>query len=652
MCHSIFIKHKSFWQIFSCLSLIIMFVSWLYAPFVSEGIPYFYDEDEGHHFDRVVEMVKEGSFNPKYFLKPSLHFYLRMPVTAMAFLHIAKKGEIKSVQDIRTKDNFGLAGRSFTASHPFIMKANRIFSLSLTLASLVFVFLIALQLKDSLLFASFATLLTSFSPTLAGRSAFIGVDGPTLFFALLTIYLALLLQKKPNFTLLCSCTLTAGLTISTKYNAAPIYFVPMIAYLLSNEKKAFEIVLALFLPILGFFLASPYILVSIPLFLDHVAYEMWHYKTGHIGHMAEPGIEQALFYLNWLWQDGWHIIPFLALAGFIFICKTTEKKLALITAVFPVIYCCLMLSQRVNFTRNLIIILPFLATYSTYAVMTLFHKVKINKTFLYLFLFAIISIYPFILTLNARANVANSNETRNEVYNWLLENSPKEGLNEIAISGKLGLHQFTATINRETKTTLHGVTRIDPATSLFELYLSGFDKIVLGPERTLTPQEEEITKTIKVFSGNKEISRIYKNPEIRVLEFIPNISSTPAFNDYMTEHLPVIRLNPISDESSQNKEENVIWMQKRVNNLEISNVYSSKINIPVYTPWNDMELTFYTDGRTFSCLAKQNTWSDCTLSGVNNKNGHINLKLFVPNIHSPKNQGGSSDERRLGIAIK
>ena len=73
-------------------------------------MPYFYQEDEGHHFNRLVEMVKNGDFNPHYFNKPSLHFYLRMPAIAGSFLWSARANEIESIQDIVTRDDAVSAG--------------------------------------------------------------------------------------------------------------------------------------------------------------------------------------------------------------------------------------------------------------------------------------------------------------------------------------------------------------------------------------------------------------------------------------------------------------------------------------------------------------------------------------------------------------
>ena len=78
------------------LFFLLFLAVWVRAPYVSKDLPYFYNEDEAHHFNRVVNMVKSGSFDPEYFHKPSLNFYLRMPVVAASFLWEVSKGRIRS----------------------------------------------------------------------------------------------------------------------------------------------------------------------------------------------------------------------------------------------------------------------------------------------------------------------------------------------------------------------------------------------------------------------------------------------------------------------------------------------------------------------------------------------------------------------------
>ena len=107
------------------LALVLCIAAWLRVPFITSGLPFFALEDEAHHFQRTVEMVKTGSFNPEYFNKPSLHFYLRMPVVAAAFVSAVKAGEIRRVDQMVTRSPAPRGGWAFTVSHPRILVWNR-----------------------------------------------------------------------------------------------------------------------------------------------------------------------------------------------------------------------------------------------------------------------------------------------------------------------------------------------------------------------------------------------------------------------------------------------------------------------------------------------------------------------------------------------
>ena len=111
------------------MAALLFFCVWLRYPAIGSGLPFFYQEDEAHHFNRTVEMVKSGDFDPHYFHKPSLHFYLRIPALISGFLWNVREGHIRSIKEIRTRDPYGLAGYAFTASHPGIVKWNRALSL-------------------------------------------------------------------------------------------------------------------------------------------------------------------------------------------------------------------------------------------------------------------------------------------------------------------------------------------------------------------------------------------------------------------------------------------------------------------------------------------------------------------------------------------
>ena len=110
--------------------LFVAAVGWyLWSPGVQRGLPYFYDEDEAHHFTRTVNMVKTGDYNPHYFRKPSLHFYLRMPAVAIGYLYSVSKDRAHSLNDVVSDDPHGIARYPLSTTHPEIAKFARMVSI-------------------------------------------------------------------------------------------------------------------------------------------------------------------------------------------------------------------------------------------------------------------------------------------------------------------------------------------------------------------------------------------------------------------------------------------------------------------------------------------------------------------------------------------
>ena len=290
------------------LLLLVLLTAWLRIPTITDGLPYFEREDEAHHFNRTVRMVQSGDFNPHYFHKPSLHFYLRMPVVAASFLWGVRQGDLKKIQQIQTRDPYGIGGYAFTASHEGIVKWNRALSVLLLIGTVLLVYLCMIRMGAPPSLSFFSAALFSVSPNAFLYSTTIGVDIVVTFFAVATSYAAICAvtvdaeEAKPKHDWLFWATaFLAGLTISSKYNALPIVAVPIIASFSFPKVLWKKLTICLVGISGGFLIGSPYILSEIPLFLNHLAYEIWHYGVaGHVGNQAEPGLQQAIFYFWWL----------------------------------------------------------------------------------------------------------------------------------------------------------------------------------------------------------------------------------------------------------------------------------------------------------------------------------------------------------------
>lgn len=365
------------WAALLLLLATIGFALWLRGPSVSYGLPYFYGEDEAHHFNRVVRMVQKGEWDPHYFHKPSLHFYLRMPIVAAGFLWSVRNSEIRSIKEVQTSDRFGIAQYAFSASHPTLVKFNRAFSLFLSLGVLVFVYLIARELSLAHGLSILAVLITAASPELLLQSAVIGVDIVMSFFVVVAVYGALRVYRNFSLRGLFWVGIACGLAISSKYNALPIAILPI---LLCASRSRFElesILFAFLAPAVGFFIGSPFILTSFPLFLDQLGYEIWHYGvSGHEGHQAAPGLPQLLFYWEWLTTDGVGLVTAAVALFGVLLVATRPNWRRIIAFAFPILFFTLMVFQRANFTRNMIVFVPFVPIFAALVLSELYRALR------------------------------------------------------------------------------------------------------------------------------------------------------------------------------------------------------------------------------------------------------------------------------------
>jgi hypothetical protein len=306
-------------------------------------------------------MVKSGDFNPHYFLKPSFHFYLRMPVVALSFLVEVRQSRARTLSDIKTKDPYGIGNYAFYSSHPGVVKGNRLFSLLTSLITLVALYFLTLRISGVTLAANIAAWIFALSPTLVTESSVIGVD----VIAMTLITCSLLAATFTSFYGQVVSVLVGGLSTATKYNMLPALLIPLTNVSLLKGALLFLLFWVAFL------IGTPFILLELPLFLDHLAYEIWHYGiSGHEGHSGEPGVRQFLFYLNWFATNEFGL-PFLALS-FVGMLLSFKNKVSWSLIIFTTIFLTLMSMQRANFTRNMLPLIPcfgaFIGISSTYLI--------------------------------------------------------------------------------------------------------------------------------------------------------------------------------------------------------------------------------------------------------------------------------------------
>lgn len=647
--------------------LVLLVAIALRAPFIGEGLPYFQKEDEGHHFNRVVEMVKTGSFNPKYFHKPSLHFYLRMPVVAASYLLAAKKGAINSIQEIRTRDEFGLGGYSFTASHPGIVKWNRAFSVLLSVITVAITFIIGSKLSRCVYSASVAALLVAVSPDLLKNSAVIGVDTLMSVLCLGTVLSALFTFHGFSLFRLAVTGLLSGLAVSSKYNALPIVVLPFLIPILTGRHKDWRsLVVAALAPCLGFLIGSPFILAEIPLFLDHLSYEVWHYAVaGHEGHMEKPGVPQLIFYLKWLSSSAVGLPALIFSIGVLYLAKKNPKAFLIFLA-FPVLYFTMMVFQRANFTRNMIVIVPFVALAAS---MTLGEFLKLvvkseRGKFISLVGGALIMLtLPFQRGVTEAINAANFLDSRDEGDKIL--SSLAEEKKEAAISGAL---QFSPNSYKRPGARVIDETKID----IDKLYQDGFDSLVLGTK--ISDETLPFLKLEKHIGGNKAPQRIVTNPEIFFWTLSDKMAERVLGSETLSSYTVSLTSNPSEAEGPRDeyygcKEpdlgEEHCWVRGRLSPLNLLPPFPIvrgsgagtfiTMTFIVRSPWDEQVFSLRTSNQVYAQkLSSSEGFQEVSFRIPADEmiSSRENLIVGAAIIHSPRDFGINKDGRRLGIAIK
>ena len=627
------------------LCLILLVALWLRAPFIYAGLPYLTDEDEAHHHNRVVNMVKQGDFNPRYFHKPSLHFYLRMPIVSAAFLWSVRAQEVQKVAEIITADPFGIAGYAFSAYPERILIWDRGFSVLLSLISIALVYLIALKLGASSTTAKVSTLIAAVSPAAVSLSATVSVDVVMTCLCLATTLAALLALKAYSFKRLCVVALLAGLAVSSKYNALPIIAVPLAVAMSASSTRLLDVCGALILAALGFLGASPYILASLPLFLDQFAYEIWHYGVaGHIGHQAEPGLAQARFYLDWLAQDaiGWIGV----LCSVVLLVRVARMTAAtVVTITFPALYFLLMISQRANFTRNMLVLIPYCAIAIAFGLDFLAQRslgvLRSHKQAWFYSIGVAVLILPLAWkSLSLRSQIRQMPESRIDASKWL------ESLDgESAIAGQLQFAPQTLSAARHDRVDLN-------KTSIEQLYQSGYSR-VLVPKGAVSQSQLSDTVLEHSFPGNPWPQRVVANPAIDVfrLELDPQKKIKLA----TSADLVIGRDQQFSCASNDVRAEGHCWLNHRVAAIELQFNPALGLKLAVMSPWPKQSLArLDPDGKVIELLkGNQLTpgeWRELEFAPPGSLEKRI--VVLIGEIHVPASYKIGDDKRRLGLAVK
>ena len=332
---------------------------------ISDNLPYTSNPDEPAVADRALGILQTGDYNPHYFVYPNLYTYMQAAVFLPRFFLLVSSGTLETLDQIVPTD-FYLWGRLLTAllgtlTVPIVfLAARRLYGITPALVAAAFMATNSVHLVYSQLittdvpatFFSALSLLTIASllpPSAAAHEPDAARHGPL-----------------PSRRLYFFAGVAMGLAVGTKYNSALVVLPFLLAHAyavadhtqgLGHRSRTFfggRLWLALASMAGAFLLTTPFALLDLPNFLNDIASVLAHYRFGHLGF---EGDDNWRFYFGTFLQSDF-LPTLLSLVGVI-VALACRNRADLLLLSFPLVFYLSMSSYRVNFTRNMLPIIPF-----------------------------------------------------------------------------------------------------------------------------------------------------------------------------------------------------------------------------------------------------------------------------------------------------
>jgi 4-amino-4-deoxy-L-arabinose transferase-like glycosyltransferase len=221
------------------------------------GVPFAVDPDEPSMVKRVLRILGTGDWNPHIFDAPPLVTYLHAAIALLRFMAGASRGEWASLDHFDTAAVYG-AGRTVTAM--------------VGAATVWLVYRMgreAVSERVGLLAAALLAVL----PVHVRDSHFMLANVPLTALTTLAVYLAMRMEQTRPWL----AGAAAGLAAAAGYGGALVIVAAVIASFIRREPMALRLQacgIALFAAASAFLLATPYVFLDLPTFLNSFAVEM------------------------------------------------------------------------------------------------------------------------------------------------------------------------------------------------------------------------------------------------------------------------------------------------------------------------------------------------------------------------------------------
>lgn len=626
--------------LFVVVEAIGFFARW---PLAARHDRYLLQEADGRNYNLTVEMAKRGDLTPTDLIEPTLGFYLRQPVVLASYYIARANGEVSTLDELTTRDPYGPSGFAYAVSHPTFLRANRMFSVGVSLLIVALTFALSFQILKSPGYAFVAALIPALSPELL-RSSYL-IDGESL---MITLCLASTLVGVRAVTtrsrvLVILCAVLAGLAGSAEYRGLWSIVIPISVWAFGDRAWP-TLVYALAGTLVGFILGNP-----------HVLYHWENFTQGlvsdYLNGASEPifnfkgltNVEQASLFLGWLVEEGVGVVAGgLAAASLVYFVKCFNRRLAVFLS-FPIFYLLLVFVRDTNLMRTVMVLVPYVAVMASCGLHRLSFVAENPsvKTGAPPSLTALIVIQLGIMCVLILRG-SERGDSRDLLLEWFRADAGKKS--DIAVAAPLQL--------AESRLWGDEVSIVDPTTvSTAKLAQDGYRYYVTAPVYSRAP-DSDLVRLARRIPGRLERKEIPDSPVIDIYALRDEGIDLAARRSPATVLLRVASSPDVSSCSDQG--EAFCWISARRTSIMLDGPTKERVRarLSVRSVWDDQEVVVTTPKGTElyrGVMKASPEWSEVAFSlsaGVDAFN------LTLSRIHQLPDAKDGGSRKRAGMAIR
>ena len=340
---------------------------WIRMEHIAGSLPYPQHVDEGFLTNPVADILMTGNFHPSVLSHPSLPKYLAAAAMGVGF--VAAAPELGQQRYPTLEEDLGSVYAPFYTVPGVVEKARWLFAL-LSVVALAMSGVVAYQLLGRPSALILGSLVLALSHIFFEMShSYLNVDIVGACFVMLGMAATLQGTRCSSPSLRWRAVIPAicvGLAAGSKYTYGFLLVPVLLAIYLFMEWGRWLRATAIALAVAGlsFLAVVPHSVLDLPAFVNGLARVAKNYAAGHLGHEANPGLDQLAFYVSGLARDSGDLGLILCLIGLISAAMSDWRR-TLVLVSFPVALLALLSAQKVHFLRNIIPVFPCVAVFIT-----------------------------------------------------------------------------------------------------------------------------------------------------------------------------------------------------------------------------------------------------------------------------------------------